>query len=181
MTQITHITADKLRNLMHNNKVKIFDIREHDEYQKEHIIGAQNIPSSVIESYDFNDIKDTDTIVFYCQAGVRTRQCEPKLQNLPFKQVMILDGGISTWKKIGCVVAKNEKAPLPIMRQVQIVAGLLTILGVGLSFIVSPYFALLSGLVGVGLTLAGITGFCGMANILMKLPYNQKFTKVSCQ
>ena len=180
MTQITHITADKLKNLMQNADLKIFDIREPDEYQREHIIGAQNIPLSVLESYDFNNIKDTGTIVFYCQAGNSTRQCEPKLQGLPFQQVMILDGGISAWKKIGCVVAKNENAPLPIMRQVQIIAGILIILGVGLSFLISPYFALLSGLVGVGLTFAGITGFCGMANLLMKLPYNQKITKISC-
>lgn len=133
-----------------------------------------------LESYDFKNIEGTGAIVFYCQAGSRTKQCEPKLQGLPFQQVMILDGGISAWKKIGCVVVKNVKAPLPIMRQVQIVSGTLIILGVGLSFAISPYFALLSGLVGVGLIFAGITGFCGMANLLMKLPYNQKTTKISC-
>lgn len=178
MTQTERISADQLKDLMRKSDLKIFDIRESDEYQREHIIGAQNIPLSNLENYDFGNIKDAN-IVFYCQAGNRTMQCEPRLQRLPFQKAMILDGGISAWKKIGCAVAKNEKAPLPIMRQVQIIAGILIILGVLLSFMISPYFALLSGLVGVGLTFAGMTGFCGMANLLMKLPYNQKITKIS--
>ena len=174
MTQITHINANQLKNLMQETNLKIFDIRETDEYQREHIVGAQNILLSELDNYDFSELKDTDTIVFYCQAGNRTKQCEPKLKQLQLEQVKILEGGLSAWQKNGGIITKNKKAPLPIMRQVQIVAGILITIGVILSFLVSPYFALLSGFVGVGLTFAGITGFCGMANLLMKLPYNQK-------
>ncbi len=180
MTQITHISVGALKNLMQEPNLKVFDIRESDEYQREHIVGAQNIPLSELENYSFSGLQDSDVIVLYCQAGNRTKQCEPKLRQLQLKQVMILDGGISAWKKIGCVVAKNKAAPLPIMRQVQIVAGILIMLGVILSFLVSPYFALLSGFVGCGFIFSGVTGFCGMAVLLMKLPYNQKTNKILC-
>ncbi len=45
------------------------------------------------------------------------------------------------------------------MRQVQIAAGALILLGVLLGYTVSSGFFLLSGAVGAGLTFAGVTGF----------------------
>jgi hypothetical protein len=57
---------------------------------------------------------------------------------------------------------------------VQIVAGTLVVLGTVLGATVSPWFLLLSGLVGAGLVFAGSTGFCGMAALLLRLPYNRR-------
>jgi hypothetical protein len=71
------------------------------------------------------------------------------------------------------------------MRQVQITAGSLTLLGVVLSLFVHPAFIYLSAFVGAGLTFAGLTGFCGMANFLALMPWNKNQntsmpTKGSC-
>ena len=68
----------------------------------------------------------------------------------------------------------NRKAPISIMRQVQIVAGTLVLLGVLLGWLVSPWFFALSAFVGAGLTFAGISGTCAMANLLGFLPYNRR-------
>ena len=68
---------------------------------------------------------------------------------------------------------QSGKGPLPIMRQVQIVAGSLALAGVVLGFAVHPGFFVLSGVVGAGLLQAGATGSCMMATLLMKLPYNR--------
>jgi hypothetical protein len=68
----------------------------------------------------------------------------------------------------------NQKAPLEIMRQVQIAAGLLVLTGVGLGLGVNPLFFALAALVGAGLTLAGATGFCGMARLLALAPWNRR-------
>ena len=38
---------------------------------------------------------------------------------------------------------------------------------------VSPWFLALPAIVGAGLTLAGITGFCGMTRVLMRAPWNR--------
>ncbi|MDH3663098.1 MAG: DUF2892 domain-containing protein [Alphaproteobacteria bacterium] len=59
------------------------------------------------------------------------------------------------------------------MRQVQIGAGALVVLGVLLTVMVSPWFMLLSGFVGAGLMLAGITGYCGMTDLLARMPWNR--------
>jgi hypothetical protein len=58
-------------------------------------------------------------------------------------------------------------------RQVRIAAGALVLLGVGLSLWVHPAFVALSAFVGGGLVFAGITGTCGMAMLLAKMPWNQ--------
>lgn len=52
----------------------------------------------------------------------------------------------------------------------QIAAGSLILLGVVLGYAVGSAFFLLSGFVGAGLILAGVTGFCGMARLLDKMP-----------
>jgi rhodanese-related sulfurtransferase len=59
------------------------------------------------------------------------------------------------------------------MRQVQIVAGSLVLIGVCLGWLVAPGFFALSAFVGAGLTFAGISGFCGMAKLLALLPWNR--------
>lgn len=60
------------------------------------------------------------------------------------------------------------------MRQVQIAAGGLALLGVVLGYGVNSGFFLLSGFVGAGLLFAGVTGFCGMARLLDKMPWNRR-------
>ena len=71
-------------------------------------------------------------------------------------------------------MAKDSSQPLPLMRQVQIAAGSLALLGVILGYAVSSAFFLLSGFVGAGLILAGVTGFCGMARLLAIMPWNRR-------
>jgi rhodanese-related sulfurtransferase len=59
------------------------------------------------------------------------------------------------------------------MRQVQIAAGSLVLLGLILSQLVAPAWILLTWFVGAGLTFAGISGFCGMARLLALMPWNR--------
>jgi hypothetical protein len=42
-----------------------------------------------------------------------------------------------------------------------------------LGWLVAPGFFALAGLVGAGLVFAGISGFCGMARLLARLPWNR--------
>ena len=69
---------------------------------------------------------------------------------------------------------EDKSQPLPLMRQVQIVAGALILLGVALGYAFCSGFFLLSAFVGAGLTFAGITGFCGMARLLALMPWNRR-------
>jgi hypothetical protein len=71
-------------------------------------------------------------------------------------------------------LAEDKRAPLPIMRQVQITAGSLVVLGAALGALVDPRFHGLSAFVGAGLVFAGIMGLCPMANLLALMPWNRR-------
>jgi hypothetical protein len=53
-----------------------------------------------------------------------------------------------------------------IERIVLLVAGVFNLTGLSLAFFISPYFLLLSLLVGINLTIYSLTGFCLMSKIL---------------
>jgi hypothetical protein len=86
---------------------------------------------------------------------------------------LILDGGIEAWKKAGLPVAANAKAPLPMNRQVQITAGLIVLTGTLTGALLHPAGYAVAGFVGAGLIFAGLSGWCGMANVLALMPWNR--------
>ena len=61
------------------------------------------------------------------------------------------------------------------MRQVQITAGSMVVLGIVLALLVSPWFMALSAFVGAGLAFAGLSGTCAMASLLAQMPWNKPF------
>jgi rhodanese-related sulfurtransferase len=156
-------------------KAVLIDVREPDEYIKEHVPQAHLVPLSGFNPEDFP--KEHDKIaVFHCLSGGRTEASAAQILKTGFREVYQLEGGINNWRASGLPVNENAKAPISIMRQVQISAGSLVLLGLVLAVLVNPWFAALSAFVGAGLTQAGITGNCAMASILKHMPWNQIIT-----
>lgn len=54
-------------------------------------------------------------------------------------------------------------------RAIWLIAGLMTLLSLALTYLFSPYWLILTALVGVNLIVFSLTGFCVMANVLVKL------------
>lgn len=165
------VSAKACLDILKNDQAILIDIRQFDEFNKEHIAQGKNIHPEKLNSEEFS--KD-DILIVHCQAGVRTKQIQGELAKLPVKEIYIMAGGINAWKKEGFETIVNKKAPLPIMRQVQIIVGLMVLIGVVLGFLISPYFTLVSAFFGLGLLFAGLSGFCGLAKILMLFPYNRQ-------
>lgn len=63
-------------------------------------------------------------------------------------------------------IAKTDKWYLE--RVIWLVAGIITLLSAALAYFVSPYWLILTALVGINLIIFAFTGFCIMANILVK-------------
>lgn len=148
----------------------LVDIREADEFRRERIDGALNCPASALDATAITG----DLLVFHCKSGGRTQANVDRLAAKAGERTwLILDGGLESWKQSGLPVHRDTRRPIELQRQVMITAGVLVLAGVLLGSFVNQAFLLLSGFVGTGLIFAGVTGFCGMAKILMFAPWNR--------
>lgn len=173
MTAMIPISPERAVALMRDGAVLI-DIRERDEYARERIDGARHHAVSILDR-DHPARPGDQVLIFHCRSGARTTQNASRIANGTPSDIetYILQGGIDAWKKAGLPVTIDRTAPIPVMRQVQIAAGSLVVLGAILGATVAPAFYLLSGFVGAGLVFAGTTGFCGMARVLEMMPWNR--------
>jgi rhodanese-related sulfurtransferase len=95
------------------------------------------------------------------------------LDENPDLEVYSLEGGLMAWKEAGFPTHRASCAVLGLERQTQIAAGSLVLSGTLLGVAWHPAFFFLSGFVGAGLIVAGLSGWCGMAKLLAKMPWNQ--------
>ena len=151
----------------------LVDIREADEFARSHVAGALSRPLSQWEQAHLTVTPGAD-VVFTCRSGARTHGACDRLAARIEGTAYVLGGGLDGWAKAGLPLEVNRKAPMEIMRQVQIAAGLLVLVGVLLGFTVSAAWFGMAAFVGAGLTFAGLSGFCGMAKLLMLMPWNRQ-------
>lgn len=175
MTQLSPISAGEAKLRLDRGEAVLIDVREADEHAREHVAGARLVPLSAIEAQDL--AADLGKVaIFHCRSGARTQAHAARLIACGFREAYCLDGGIEAWKAAGLPVRVNRKAPLELMRQVQIAAGLLVLAGVLLGWLAHPAFFAISAFVGAGLMFAGATGWCGMAILLKTMPWNRANT-----
>ena len=169
---LTALKPDEVAARLKAGAAVLIDIREPDEFARSHVRGALSRPLSGFETAHLK-IEPGRDVIFTCRSGMRTGANCDRLAASIDGQAFVLEGGLDGWSRAGLPVALDRKAPLEMMRQVQIIAGLLILAGVGLSLTVHPGFVGLSAFVGAGLLMAGATGFCGMARLLALLPWNR--------
>lgn len=172
MTHLTPIDPTTLQRRLQNDEVILIDIREPDEYRREHIQGARLVPLNAIDQHDFEHERQR-AVVFTCRSGNRTAMHSARLLAKGFRESYMLAGGLDGWKKQGLPVHLDRSAPIDLQRQVQMTIGFLALLGALLAWFVHPGFIALSGFVGAGLFVAGLTGFCGMARLIALMPWNR--------
>lgn len=162
------INAEEARKLLAAGATLV-DIRGADEYAREHIGEARHITPEQLQPGQF-----AGPVIFHCRLGHRTKTQASALAAAAQGEAYILDGGIEAWKKAGFPVERDAAQPLEMQRQVQIAAGSMILLGFILGRWVHPGFLWLTAFVGAGLVFAGVSGYCGMAVLLAKMPWNQQ-------
>jgi rhodanese-related sulfurtransferase len=164
------ISAHDLADQLASHQVAVIDVREPMEFAGGHIAGSLNVPLSRLAQADLPQ----GALVLVCQSGNRSAKgVQTLLQRGYAHPVSDLEGGIPSWQQADLPLRKLRNAPLPLMRQVQIAAGSLVLLGLILSHTVAPAWILLTWFVGAGLVFAGVSGFCGMARLLAVMPWNK--------
>ncbi len=150
----------------------LVDIREPDEFAREYIPGARNVPVSSLATASLGDT--SKPIVFHCKTGARTQAHASRLIAAARGDAVVVEGGLDAWRRAGLAITADKRQPIEIMRQVMIAAGSLVLAGVLLGTFVHVGFYGLSGIVGAGLVFSGASGTCMMAHALRLMPWNRR-------
>lgn len=151
-------------------KSQLVDVRSASEFASGHIPGAVNIPMDQIE-VRLDDLLPNVPTVLICQAGKRARITAGLLEPCQ-REIAVLEGGTGAWIQAGLPVVSSVKTRWSLERQVRLGAGLLVLAGALLAFTVNTNWLFLSAFVGLGLSFAGVTDICLMAEILGPMPWN---------
>ncbi len=166
------ITVDKAKRLLDEGAILV-DIREADEHAREKIAGARHLPLSSLEEAELA-AREGKPVLFHCKSGARTRTHASRLaRKVGGCDAYIVEGGLEAWKSAGLPVVTDRRQPIELQRQVQIGAGGLALFGTLLGLLLSPWFFVVPLGVGAGLMTAGITGYCGLARLLVFMPWNR--------
>lgn len=175
MTEMKKIDFTQWQAMQTANDL-VIDVRTPAEFGGGHIVGSVNLPlqdctpealASLLAGRNCSGGK----VCLVCQAGRRSEMAAQQLTGWQGADVWLLEGGVNAVTEPLNVTAARKVIPLE--RQVLIGAGSLVLLGVLLGALVAPGFYFISGFVGAGLVFAGLTGFCGMALLLARMPWNR--------
>ncbi|MFN8694220.1 MAG: rhodanese-like domain-containing protein [Holosporales bacterium] len=164
------LTPFEAKNLLDNGEAILIDVREPAEYKAEHIKGSHLMPLGVCCPEKLPTATKNKIIIIHCKAGKRGEKACAALRESG-QTIYNLAGGLDAWMAAGLPIEKGRGVPL--MRQVQIVVGGLVGFFTILGFAVHPGFHAAAGIIGLGLLNAGLTGWCGMAMLLAKMPWNR--------
>jgi rhodanese-related sulfurtransferase len=148
----------------------LLDVRTPLEFESERIEGALNVPLDHLDTR-LDDIPDRTDVVVVCRTGVRATIAAETLARAG-RRARVLEGGVHGWRRARLPLREGRKR-LAVDRQVQLIAGTMVLAGVALGTLVSPWFLVLAAFFGAGLTFAGATGTCGLALLLMRMPWNR--------
>ncbi len=167
------VSPEQLEQWLETGEGVLIDVREDFEHAAERIEGAHHHPLTNLDPGDLRAQHPGKKLVFHCRSGGRSAQgatCVGAHEG----ECYHLAGGLEAWKASGRRTIRPAGAPrLDVMRQVQITAGSLVVLGVLLGLLVTPWLLALSAFVGAGLVFAGASGWCGMARLLSRMPWNR--------
>jgi rhodanese-related sulfurtransferase len=158
--------------------VDLIDVRTPAEYAGVHVAEARLCQldgldcSAVIAS---RNGAPGSPIYILCHGGTRAKKAAAKFAEAGFADTaVVVEGGTQAWVDAGLPVERSAKSTLPLDRQLQLTVGALVVTGVLLSRFVNPDWIWLSGFVGAGLMMAGVTGFCPMRRLIALMPWNQQ-------
>ncbi|WP_445490542.1 rhodanese-like domain-containing protein [Niallia sp. 03133] len=77
-------------------KAQLIDVREPNEFEAGHVLGARNIPLSQLKMRK-GEIRPDKPVYLYCQNGMRSGRAAEFLHRKGYKQLSQLQGGFKKW------------------------------------------------------------------------------------
>lgn len=100
-TRVREVTASEAARQQAEGAVLI-DVRESDEFAKEHATGAVHLSKGVVELRIEETVPEvTKPIICYCGGGARSALAADNLQKMGYTNVASMSGGFKGWKIAG--------------------------------------------------------------------------------
>jgi rhodanese-related sulfurtransferase len=102
-TRVRETTVDQVKaRLDRGEKLLVVDVREDNEWAKDHLPGAMHIGKGIIERDAEAQLPDKGAeIILYCGGGFRSALAADSLQKMGYTNVLSMDGGIRDWRAKG--------------------------------------------------------------------------------
>lgn len=96
-------STELFQRIHDDNSVVLVDVLAPEDYQREHIPGAINIPLGVLEDVAKSQLGKNQRIVVYGQTHEdgNSNRAAAILESLGYRKVSDFDGGIVAWKHAG--------------------------------------------------------------------------------
>lgn len=104
MSKLRFITLEQLLEMFENKeRFRLVDVLSEEEYNKEHIPEAINIPLSKLEILAQKNLKKPETIVVYCESYTchASTKAARALLEMGYKKVLDFKGGKRWWRHAG--------------------------------------------------------------------------------
>jgi rhodanese-related sulfurtransferase len=160
----------------------LIDVRTPAEFNDTHVGVARCVPLHTIDPAKIMADRATSSAPLYviCQSGNRGQEACKKFIAAGYDNVVNVEGGTQAWTAASLPVNRGRKA-FGLDGQVRIAIGAIVLASALLSLL-HPYFLAITIFMGAGLIFSGISGFCGLAMLLARAPWNQAELPVaSCE
>ena len=107
--RIREVSVDDVKTkLDRGEKFVLVDVREESEWAKDHLPGAIHLGKGVIERDVEERVPDLNApVVLYCGGGYRSALAADNLQQMGYRNVLSMDGGIREWREKGFPLSKG--------------------------------------------------------------------------
>jgi len=100
-THVKEVTPEEAKERQQAGTMLI-DVREADEFAKEHATGAVHLSKGMLEVKIEEKVPDAATaMVLYCGGGNRSALAAENLQRMGYTNVASMIGGFKAWKEKG--------------------------------------------------------------------------------
>jgi rhodanese-related sulfurtransferase len=108
-SRIREVTVAQTRTRMDDDdRVRLIDVREDNEWQAAHAAGAEHLGKGIIERDIEASVPDKNTeVILYCGGGFRSALAADVLQQMGYTNVFSMAGGWKAWKDSGAPIESD--------------------------------------------------------------------------
>jgi rhodanese-related sulfurtransferase len=98
------ISAQDAKKLIDSGAVKLVDVREPNEWERDHLANATLLPLAKLMQQP--GALTEDNVIFYCEMGQRSAVACEFAASVGLEHVYNLEGGMTAWRQLGYPVEK---------------------------------------------------------------------------